>query len=161
MYVQIKEQIVINGVAYSTIAAVSPLGFLCWRIYDGNIGQEEFIEFINVSLAPFIIPDHVVVLDNASIHHALATRVVLELALHGNFFYSARYSPHLKPMEPCFALVKNWIRDHEDEAVLNPLAYINQTFNLFAIGGERAQTIRGHWNGYFSNYAGFLEQLNA
>jgi len=156
----LKEQIMINGTAYCTIAAVSPLGFVCWQIFEGNIGHEEFINFINISLEPFLIPDNVVVLDNATSHHFPDSRIALEAVLNGNYFYSARYSPHLKPIEPCFALVKNWLRNHEDEAVQNPVGTINRAFNLYSIGGENAQSVRGHWNGYFANNAAFLEQLN-
>jgi hypothetical protein len=57
--------------------------------------------------------------------------------------------------------VKNWIRDHEDEAVQNPIDIINLAFNLFSIGGAKAHSIMGHWNGYFSNHNAFLEQINA
>ena len=67
----------------------------------------------------------------------------------------------MKPIEPCFALVKEWILNHEDEATLDPVGTINEAFAMFAIGGERANSVRGHWNGYFANYAAFLEDLNA
>ena len=155
-----KDQIVINGTAYCTIAAVSPIGFLAWQIFEGNVTQEEFAGFINESLAPHIRPEHVCVLDNATIHHAPESRIALEMVFNGNYFYSARYSPHLKPIEPCFALVKNWIRNHEDAAVQDPIGTINAAFHLFSVGGARNVSIRGHWNGYFSNHATFLEQLN-
>jgi len=156
-----KEQIMINGVAYCTIAAVTPLGFLCWQIFEGNIGHLEFTNFLTITLAPYLIQENVLILDNASIHHVPDCRIILEELMHGNYIYSARYSPHLKPIEPCFALVKNWIRDHEDEAVQNPIDIINLAFNLFAIGGAKAHSIMGHWNGYFSNHNAFLEQINA
>ena len=28
---------------------------------------------------------------------------------------------------------------------------------MYQIGGERADSVRGHWNGYFANYHGYLE----
>ena len=158
----IKDQIIINNTAYSTIAAVTPMGFMAWRIFEGNIDHIEFISFLIEDISPHILPHHHVVLDNATIHHAQETRIALEEIFVGNYCYSARYSPHLKPIEPCFALVKEWIRNHEDEATLDPVGTINEAFAmLFAIGGERANSVRGHWNGYFANYAAFLEDLNA
>jgi transposase len=47
------------------------------------------------------------------------------------------YSPNLKPIEPCFALVKKWLRQHENEALLNPVVFINRAFDIHSIGGER------------------------
>jgi len=157
----IKDQIIINNTAYSTIAAVTPLGFMAWRIHEGNIDHNDFISFLVDEVSPHILPHHNVVLDNATIHHVPETRVALENIFGGNYCYSARYSPHLKPIEPCFALVKEWIRNHEDDATLDPVGMINRAFMLFATGGERADSVRGHWNGYFANYAAFLEDLNA
>lgn len=87
----------------------------------------------------------------------------LEEIFGGNYWFSAPYSPHLKPIEPCFALVKEWIRNHEDEATMDPIGtIISRAFTVFSIGGERADSIRGHWNGYFAtNYAFFLKNVNA
>ena len=67
----------------------------------------------------------------------------------GNYYYSAKYSPHLKPIEKCFALVKAFIRENEIAATMDPLNFINSAFELFKIGGLRASSIRGHWNEYF------------
>ena len=152
-----KDQIVINNTAYSTIAAVTSSGFLAWRIHEGNIDHEAFTAFMVEEVAPHVSPEHHMVLDNATIHHHPATRIALEWIFTGQYWYSARYSPHLKPIEPCFALVKEWIREHEDEAMLDPIGTINRGFALFQIGGERADSVRGHWNGYFANYIGYLE----
>lgn len=156
-----KDQIVINNAAYSTIAAVTPFGFMGWSIHEGNIDHQDFINFLHNELAPHILPHHHIVLDNATIHHFPATRIALEEIFNGNYWYSAPYSPHLKPIEPCFALGKEWIREHEDEAALDPVGTINRAFGLFQVGGERAYSVRGHWNGYFSNYEGYLENINA
>ena len=50
---------------------------------------------------------------------------------------------------------------HEDEATMDPIGTISHAFTVFSIGGERADSIRGHWNGYFANYEYFLENVNA
>ena len=157
----LKDQIIINNVAYSTIAAVTPFGFLAWRIHEGNIDHDAFTAFMVDSVAPFITPEHHLVLDNATIHHYPTTRIALQDIFNGQYWYSAPYSPHLKPIEPCFALVKEWIRNHEDEAMLDPVGTIGRAFRMFEIGGELAGSIRGHWNGYFENHAGYLENLIA
>lgn len=41
-----KDQIVINNVAYSTIAAVTPHGFMAYRVHVGNIDHDDFISFL-------------------------------------------------------------------------------------------------------------------
>jgi hypothetical protein len=41
---------------------------------------------------------------------------------------------------------------------MDPIGTIS---HAFTIGGERADSIRGHWNGYFANYESFLENVNA
>ena len=156
----IKDQILINNVAYSTIAAVTPFGFMCWRIHEGNIDHHDFISFLTEEVSPHVLPSHHLVLDNATIHHAPETTVFLEEIFGGNYWFSAPYSPHLKPIEPCFALVKEWIRNHEDEATMDPVGTINSAFEMFSIGGERSDAIRGHWNGYFANYDFFLQNVN-
>ena len=155
----IKDQILINNTPYSTISAVTPFGFLAWRIHEGNIDHDAFTAFMVEDVAPHILPENHLVLDNATIHHAAPTRVALEEIFNGQYWYSAPYSPHLKPIEPCFALIKEWIRDHEDEASADPVGTINRAFTLFQIGGERAGSIRGHWNGYFHNYEGYLANM--
>jgi len=48
----IKDQIIINNTAYSTIAAVTPLGFMAWRIYEGNIDHDDFISFLVDDVSP-------------------------------------------------------------------------------------------------------------
>jgi hypothetical protein len=44
---------------------------------------------------------------------------------------------------------------------MDPIGTISHAFTVFSIGGERADSIRGHWNGYFANYESFLENVNA
>ena len=95
-----KDQVFINGTAYSTIAAVCPLGYIAWRTFEGNIDHEVFNDFLINSLGPHVLPHHHLVLGNAAIHHVPETRQVIEALFHGNYWYSARYSPHLKPIEP-------------------------------------------------------------
>ena len=62
----------------------------------------------------------------------------------------AEFSPNLKSIEPCFSLAQNWLRRHENAALLEPvlelLGYIiNSAFHIHAIGGERAASVRWWW----------------
>jgi hypothetical protein len=51
-----------------------------------------------------------------TIHRAPERTISLEEIFGGSYWFSAPYSPHLKPIEPFFLryLVKEWIRNHED-----------------------------------------------
>ena len=104
-------------------------------------------------------PGQYCILDNATIHHALASRLMLEDVFNNLYYFCPPYSPHLKPIEPCFALVKEWIRKHENEALLNPVEYINKAFQLHAVGGANADAVRGHWRLYFANHQAFLDRF--
>lgn len=77
----------------------------------------------------------------------------------GLYLFSVAYCPFDKPVEKGIALVKLYIREHEDEAVANPVAFINEAFKLFAIGGERSSACMGHWNRYKNNYENFINEI--
>ena len=98
----------------------------------------------------------VCMIDNASIHHTHDSRDMFQQVFEGLYYYSPPYSPHLKPIEPSFALVKEFIRDNEEQAVLNPVGFIDYAFLQFAIDGPRANSVRGHWNKYVNLYANYL-----
>jgi transposase len=146
----VVNQFVIADKTYSTMAAANCDGFLCWQIFDIPVTGEIFTAFVNDHLSRYVTPDSVAMLDNALIHKTMSSRRALERCFNGKYYYCAKYSPHLKPIEKCFALVKAHIRENEVEATLNPLNFINSAFKLFQIGGPRAGSIMGHWKEYFA-----------
>jgi hypothetical protein len=44
---------------------------------------------------------------------------------------------------------------------MDPIGTISHAFTVFSIGGKKADSIRGHWKGYFANYASFFENVYA
>ena len=66
---------------------------------------------------------------------------MLEDVFDNNYYFLPVYSPHLNPIEPCFALVKEWIRHHEEEALADPVHYINMAFNRYSVGGIQAGSV--------------------
>jgi transposase len=154
------QQIVINSKFYSVMAAVTPLGFLCWEVYAGTPSSEEFIHFLEHRLQPLLTLDNFLVLDNARVHKTDEARVVLETVMNGNYYFGAKYSPHLMPIETCFAMVKRFIRDNETEASRAPVTFINNAFERFAIGGTHAGQVFNHFRGYFENHRQFKMALN-
>jgi len=155
----ILPQLRIGSQQYSVLAACTPAGFLCWSIFDKSVNSEMFCTFVDTVVRPYVYPNQSnCMIDNAQIHKTMESTAILEEVFSGNFYFVPKYSPHLKPIEPCFALVKEYIKKNESQAVLNPIQFINSAFNLFAIGNEKSGSIRGHWNGYFNLHKSFNDK---
>ena len=154
----IRTQFVVRGKHYTIIAAVTPHGFICHRIFDGPVNDEAFVEFLEF-LLPYVEPNQYGILDNASIHRTVDTRTKLEEVFNGRYRFCAPYSPHLKPIEKCFKLVKGWIEGMEmtnPEQYDDPIMLINAAFDQFSVGRQHANSIRGCWNIYFQLHTNFL-----
>lgn len=143
----VRTQIVIGTRTFSVIACLSVYGFICYSIYEGNIGSEEFNQFLRL-LQPRLLPNHWNIIDNARIHHTIETRIHMDQIFNGRWTYCARYSPHLKPIELAFSLIKRYLRDNELRAQLNPVALITEAFEIFSVGGARADSVYNMFNLY-------------
>jgi len=53
----IQLQFVVGGRHLSVMAAVAPIGFLCWEIYEGGISHEQFVHFLETKVRDFVMPD--------------------------------------------------------------------------------------------------------
>lgn len=144
----IVNQFIIGGRSFSTICAACPLGIRYYRIKEGINTGDDFIDFLE-ELSFHLVAEDFGILDNCSIHKRDDVRVELERVFQGDYLYIAKYSPHLNPIERIFALVKNHIRDNEEEALVNPEAFLNRAFTRFSVGGEGAESVFGHWDDYF------------
>jgi transposase len=129
---------------------VTPFGFLCWDIIEGTVDEDIFSAFLDNTLSPLLTASQIGIIDNASIHHTVRSRISLEQVFNGKYYFSPPYSPHLKPIEGCFALVKNYIRQNEHQALNNPLQYLHHAFTQFSIGHQFSNKILGHWKGYIT-----------
>lgn len=132
----IQTQIVINNVHYSAIAAYTIGGFLCWDVVEGSYTSQHFIAFLNNTLQPMLQSSQYLILDNVRVHKTDDALVALENVSRGKYFFSPRYSPDFKPIEEGFADIKRELRQNEIQASLDPIGWINRTFEKFAIGGE-------------------------
>lgn len=176
------NQINIGGVAYSTIAAYTVLGFICWSVYVGSVTGVEVQDFLHNDLRPFIHDQSHIVLDNAATHKTAEVVEMLGNVSNNNYTFCAPYSPHLKPVEFGFSNIKRWIRENEQQALADPVEYINRAFHMYSIHGERStagkffcfiqlflitihgiyfpfalHAAAGHWGGYFSNHQQYLD----
>jgi len=92
------------------------------------------------------------VLDNAAIHQHDVARIALD-GVFESYDFNARYSPHLSPIETCFAMVKNLFRERELEAQIDVITCINECFGQFEAGrGQQAHKVWNHFKIYFANH---------
>jgi hypothetical protein len=61
----VTRQIIIGTCTFSIIAAVTPLGFLCWGIIEGMVTQVEFCRFLSNTLGPVLPRSSMIMIDNA------------------------------------------------------------------------------------------------
>lgn len=135
-----RMQIRIGDRAYSTIAAYTPLGFVAWKVYSGEVTSVEFADFIDSCISPALNLNSIGVFDNASIHKARVSLASLERAFHGKYVFCPAYSPELKPIEKAFGLVKRNVRDNEASVIGDPVHLIHESFRLYSVHGERGST---------------------
>jgi transposase len=134
----IRMQIQIEGRQYSVIAAYSPNGFICWDIIEGSVDSQIFVRFMRETLADYLIPSNVALLDNAAIHRSEASMDCIRDVFSEKYQFSPPYSPDFKPIELGFSNVKNWLREHSYDAVRNPIVFINEAFLHYAIGAPKS-----------------------
>ena len=48
---------------------------------------------------------------------------------------------------------------HKDQALCSPARFIDHTFARFAVGGENASSILGHWSGFLGAHEVFLDEI--
>lgn len=107
-----------RGIHLSAITAMCSNGVLGCKIVAGGVDSTAFQSFLDMELAskllPFngVNPRSVVIMDNASIHHA--DKVVESLEDLGVLVYFLPpYSPDLNPIEELFSKVKQEMRANE------------------------------------------------
>ena len=136
-------QLVIDGNAYSTIAAYTPMGFIAWSIYEGSVTALEFNHFLNVHLQNKVADNGVVLVDNARIHKTTASKTKLEEVTGGRYAFVPAYSPDFKPIELGFANIKQFLRKHEYEAVVSPVLWIDKAFQHYSQYGDGSGAGKG------------------
>ena len=128
----------LRGQRYSLLPVMSAAGLLDWKIYDGSVNSERFLQFTQecivragrpalagalttltrrLPLLPTQLPrmnaypgdNSVMVLDNCRIHHSAAFKALVEDA-GGYTVYTAPYTPIDNPIEHVFGKVKAWLR---------------------------------------------------
>ncbi|KAI9060884.1 hypothetical protein FKP32DRAFT_1577086 [Trametes sanguinea] len=81
MYVALPTLAAYSFSRYSILPAMSLDGIIALDVFEGSLTAEKFVLFIEMTLDcmnPFPQPNSVLVMDNASIHHAEGLRELVE-----------------------------------------------------------------------------------
>ena len=103
------------GKAASILALCGMTGFLAWDVIEGGYNADAFLAVFEHKLCPLLQPfpdaGSVLVLDNCSIHHAVAARMEVLVAARGaKIVWLPAYSPDFTPIEAMFSELKAWFR---------------------------------------------------
>ena len=117
-----------NGSLRSVLAAVNKDGFVldACKVVDGGVDDEALFKWAVESLSPVLnpydereLPNSIILLDNATVHHQ--PRFVQMLDDIGVlYFFLSPYSPDFSAIEPCFHQMKSWLKRHRALAQADP-----------------------------------------
>ena len=156
----VYTQITIAGHSYSVLASYTPFGWICWTVYvDESIDSAKFIHYMENTLSPVLVDRAFGLLDNARIHKTPEALACIEVVFDGHYIFSAPYANMDKPVELGFANIKGFLRQHEDDAVVQPLLWINKACERYSIRGEFGHVAEGHFNMYRRNHEFYVNNL--
>ena len=97
-----------NPGRYSILPALSLNGILHVEVFDHAIKGDNFLSFVEglvECMQPWPLPNSVLIMDNAAIHHVDGIREMVEA--HGSrLIYLPAYSPDLNPIEEAFVKMR-------------------------------------------------------
>lgn len=114
----ISKKLIARGRHVSAIAAMSMTGILDFRLVHGGVDNNSFQEFVDNNLLRHLvnfngINEHsIIIMDNASIHHAGFSVEVIE-SIGCLVMFLPPYSPDLNPIEEVFSSVKSFMKANE------------------------------------------------
>ena len=122
-----KQRFLMRGEHISALCIMSVEGILTCRIVRGSIDGDRFVEFIENSLMPIVMPFNginprsVIIMDNCAIHHIEeVTQLVQQTG--ALIQWLPPYSPDMNPVEEAFSKAKAMMKAMENEMqVLNDI----------------------------------------
>lgn len=147
-------QLQINGIFFSVFASMTEEGFECWEINDHIHTAEDFIHYLDNTLVNHVAPNKVGMFDNCSLHKTHEAVI-----FGGRYTFCPQYSPHLKPIELGFSLIRRWLEEHDDLCQRKPREALETAFFLFSNLGPYGYKIKNLWRQYKRNYQFFLNSI--
>lgn len=114
------QKLLVRGEHISAICLMSTEGMLACDVVSGSVDGDRFLEFVENSLLPNLMPfdgynpRNIVIMDNCSIHHVDEVRALIQQTgalLH----YLPPYSPDYNPIEEAFSKAKSMMKAMEME----------------------------------------------
>ena len=141
----------IGGKTYSAIAALTTLGFLpCTKIFDVACDSSTINQFL-IGIEPFLLPTSMGLFDNASVNTCEESLQVVDRVFGGRWARNAPYSPRLAPVERGFSAVWNLVRQQWQEAQMDPIRIVEESFKYYQVGSPGGQTCSSFFNVYRRN----------
>lgn len=103
------HRLLVRGVRYSAIPVMSLEGIHDVCLFEGNVNDEVFENFVRNCPLPILKPFNwvnkhsVVILNNASIHHVNGVVNPIETQARARLLFLPPYSPDLNPLEEAFS----------------------------------------------------------
>ena len=95
----------------TALGAVRLSGWITLTTMFATANKDRFVRWLRTALLPRLVPGDVLVMDNLPAHHD--ERVVSACRQRGmEVLYLPPYSPDLNPIEPGWALQKQYVRRH-------------------------------------------------
>ena len=93
-------------------------------LFEGSCNAERFNNWLECHLCPRLGANHLVIMDNASIHRTQRTRELIE-GSGASLLYLPPYSPDYNPIEHDFANIKRLREYNKDETLENIINMYN------------------------------------
>ena len=157
----IRRQFTIRAMDYAVMIACTVSGIIAYQIFDGNVGAEEIVYFIDHVLAPKITTNQCAILDNAHNQNNQAVRARLDAAFGGLYCFLSEYSPEFAPVETINSNVKSHVRDHEVDIHKTELQLLTDALDYYSVGHDGGSTAENQFNVYKNNHDAFLHECAA
>jgi len=146
-------QFVIGDRTFSLIASVCYLGILCWKIYeDSSVNGDDVYVYLRDTLEPYLENHHFGIFDNAKVQKKNICVIEMERIFTGKYAFISPYSPHFNPIERVFSLIRRYLRDNEQYAVLHPVEALNDACKKYSVNGTDGEVCGEFFNLYENNY---------
>lgn len=91
------------------IGAIKRGEILATKTIEKSMKSNDFLEFIQVELAPQLKAGDIVVMDNLNSHHRTEVKAIIE-SVGARVEYLPVYSPEFNPIEMMWSQIKSFVR---------------------------------------------------
>lgn len=115
-----KQRLFVRGEHVSVLCTMSVEGILSCNLVRGGVNGEKFIEFIEMSVMPTLMPFNginprsIIIMDNCAIHHIPEVTDLIQQT-GALIYWLPPYSPDLNPIEEAFSKAKAMMKAMEYE----------------------------------------------